>query len=166
MLQQIQGWIQANPLISAMAACYLLTFVAVRQIKPLLPHFPVMESHSWLPAEFRNRLILRAGVFACGFLVSMVVATGLCVFEIAPLTLTQILYTAGSVGFLAPFVYDLLWGTLSLLELMKIVPKGISKKIKWLLDPEKVEVVVNKSGDIEKVRQHDQTIWSRKRGDQ
>jgi hypothetical protein len=162
MFESLHGWIQANPLTSAMAVCYLLTFVAVRQIKPLLPHFPLPLL--WLPEEFRKRLILRACVFMCGFLISLSVAGGLYVFKICPISPLQILYAAGLVGFLAPFVYDLLWGIISLLEFCKILPKGISKKIKWLLDPEKLEVVVDKSGDIEKVRQHDQTIWKRKRG--
>jgi hypothetical protein len=162
MFQAIHGWIQANPLTSAMAACYLLTFVAVRQIKPLLPHFPLPLL--WLPVWIREKIVLRTAVFVCGFLISLAVAGGLRVFEICPISPLQILYAAGLIGFLAPFVYDLLWGTISLLEFLKVLPRGISKKIKWLLDPEKVEVVVNKSGEIEKVRQHDQTIWSRKRG--
>jgi hypothetical protein len=162
MFQAIHGWIQANPLTSAMAACYLLTFVAVRQIKPLLPHFELKTR--WLPLEFRKRLVLRSAVFICGVFISLLVAPGLMIFDLCNLSGLQIAYIALSVGLLAPFVYDLLWGIISLLEFLKVLPKGISKKIKWLLDPEKVEVVVNKSGEIEKVRQHDQTIWSRKRG--
>lgn len=159
MFETIHGWIQANPLATAIGICYLLTFVAVRQIKPLLPHFEL--TNKWIPLEFRKRLILRAGVFMCGFLVSMTVATGLQLFAICPLTHTQILYIASSVGFLAPFVYDLLLGTISLLEFVKVLPKGISKKIKWLIDPQKVETVVNNSGEIEKVRVDDKTIWRR-----
>lgn len=162
MFESLHGWIQANPLTSAWALCYLLTFAAVRQVKPLLPHFPVHVT--WMPEEFRKRVVLRAAIFVCGGLVSATIAAGLTVFELVPLTLAKGVYISLSVGFLAPFVYDLLWGIISLLEFLKVLPKGISKKIKWLLDPEKVEVVVNKSGEIEKVRQHDQTIWSRKRG--
>ncbi len=161
MFHAIHGWIQANPLTSAMALCYLLTFVAVRQVKPVLPHFPIR----CLPPVVGDRLILRLGVFACGFLISLAVSGFLRVFSICPITLPQIFYLAGLVGFLAPFVYDLLWGIITLLEFMKVLPKGISKKIKWMLDPQKVEVIVDKAGEIEKVRQHDQTIWSRKRGD-
>lgn len=161
MFETIHGWIQANPMTSAVAACYLLTFVAVRQIKPLLPHFEI--GGRWLPLEFRKRLILRAAVFVCGFLVSAIVACGLAIFQLVPLTLAKGAYIAGSVGFLAPFVYDLLLGTISLLEFMKVLPKGISRKIKWLIDPQKVEVVVDNNGDIEKVRDHGQTIWKRKR---
>lgn len=161
MFEQIQGWIQANPLTAAVLACYLLTFVAVRQIKPLLPHFEIAVR--WLPLEFRKRLILRAAVFACGFLVSVTVACGLVVFQLVPLTFVKGAYIAGSVGFLAPLVYDLLLGTISLLEFMKILPKGISRKIKWLIDPQKVEVIVDKHGDIEKVRDHGQTIWTRRK---
>lgn len=162
MFETIHGWIQANPLTAAVLACYLLTFVAVRQIKPFLPHFELKIQ--WLPLEFRKRLILRAGIFLCGFLISLSVSGLLRTFEICPITKFQILYLAGSVGFLAPFVYDLLLGTISLLEFIKILPKGISRKIKWLIDPQKFEVIVDNSGEIEKVRQHDQTIWSRKRG--
>ncbi len=159
MFESVHGWIQANPLTTAMASCYLLTFVAVRQIKPLLPHFELKVG--WLPTEFRKRLVLRTGVFACGFLVSMTLMTGLHVFNICPINQWQILYVAGSVGFLAPFVYDLLLGTISLLEFVKVLPKGISKKIKWLIDPQKVETVVNNSGEIEKVRVDDKTVWRR-----
>jgi hypothetical protein len=161
MLQEIQGWIQTNPLTAAVLACYLLTFVAVRQIKPFLPHFE-LQIH-WLPEEFRKRLILRAGVFISGFLVSITLMIGLRIFELCPITPLQAFYAAGSVGFLAPFVYDLLLGTISLLEFMKILPKGISRKIKWLIDPQKVEVVVDNNGDIEKVRDHGKTIWKRRR---
>lgn len=161
MFETIQGWIQANPLTAAVLACYLLTFVAVRQIKPFLPHFEI--ELKWLPLEFRKRLILRACVFMFGSLISLTVAGGLRVFEVCPISPLQILYVAGSVGFLAPFVYDLLLGTISLLEFMKILPKGISRKIKWLIDPQKVEVVVDKHGDIEKVRDHGQTIWTRRK---
>jgi hypothetical protein len=161
MFETIHGWIQAHPLTSAMALCYLLTFVAVRQIKPLLPHFPIKAP--WMPEEFRKRLILRACVFVSGLMVSMVVATGLWVFQICPITPMQILYTALSVGFLAPFVYDLLLGTISLLEFVKVLPKGISKKIRWLIDPQKVEIIVDNAGDIEKVRDHGQTIWTKRK---
>lgn len=157
MFEAIQGWIQANPLTSAIAMCYLLTFVAVRQIKPFLPHFPITS----LPPMVGDRLILRLSVFVCGCLISLVVAGGLRVFEICPISPVQILYVAGSVGFLAPFIYDLLLGTISLLEFVKVLPKGISKKIKWLIDPQKVETVVNNSGEIEKVRVDDKTVWRR-----
>lgn len=157
MFETIHGWIQANPLTSAMAMCYLLTFVAVRQIKPLLPHFEVKVK--WLPIEFRKRLVLRAAVFMCGVSVSAIVASGLSVFALAPLTFAKGTYIAVSVGFLAPFIYDLLLGTISLLEFVKVLPKGISKKIKWLIDPQKVETVVNNSGEIEKVRVDDKTVW-------
>lgn len=162
MFESIQGWIQANPLITAWALCYLLTFAAVRQVKPLLPHFELQVKY--LPVEFRKRLILRTAVFGCGLVVSAIVSSGLLIFGLGHLTVAKAVYISLSVGFLAPLVYDLLWGTISLLEFCKVLPKGISRKIKWLLDPEKVEVVVNKSGEIEKVRQHDQTIWRRKRG--
>lgn len=163
MFELLHGWIQANPLTSAWALCYLLTFTAVRQIKPALPHFELTVA--WLPIEFRKRLVLRAAVFICGVFVSAIVASGLAIFALVPLTLAKAAYIALSVGFFAPFVYDLLWGTITLLEFVKVLPKGISKKIKWMLDPQKVEVVVGKSGEIEKIRQHDQTIWKRKSGD-
>jgi hypothetical protein len=161
MFETIHGWIQAHPLTSAVALCYLLTFVAVRQIKPLLPHFEVTVR--WLPQEFRKRLILRGAVFACGSLVSVIVACGLVVFQLVHLTVAKVAYIALSVGFLAPFVYDLLLGTITLLEFMKVLPKGISKKIRWLIDPEKVEIIVDNAGDIEKVRDHGQTIWTKRK---
>jgi hypothetical protein len=161
MFEQIHGWIQANPLTVAVALCYLLTFVAVRQIKPILPHFPLHIS--WMPEDFRRRLVIRASVLVCGFIVSAVVSLGLKIFELCPITVMQILYISGSVGFLAPFVYDLLLGTVSLLEFMKVLPKGISRKIKWLIDSQKVEVVVDNNGEIEKVRDHGQTVWKRRR---
>lgn len=162
MFEAAYAWMQANPLVSAMAVCYLLTFVAVRQIKPMLPHFELKTK--WLPVEFRKRLILRAAVFMCGAFVSAIVASGLAVFQLVPLTFVKGTYIALSVGFLAPFVYDLLWGTITLLEFMNILPEGISKKIKWMLDPQKVEVVVDNAGEIEKIRVDDKTTWRRPGG--
>jgi hypothetical protein len=133
MFQSIHGWIQANPLITAWALCYLLTFVAVRQVKPFLPHFELKVT--WLPEDFRKRLILRFCVFCCGSVVSLVVLFGLVVFDCCALTWAKVIYIAVSVGFLAPFFYDLIFFTLRVLEFLKILNAGTVRKISQLIDP-------------------------------
>jgi hypothetical protein len=59
----------------------------------------------------------------------------LVVFDCCALTWAKVIYIAVSVGFLAPFFYDLIFFTLRVLEFLKILNAGTVRKISQLIDP-------------------------------
>lgn len=137
MINSIIQFAAAHPLITAMAVCYLLTFLTVRQIKPFLEFISTKIETSWLPPDLERRWLLRLAVFVCGFLVSLVVASGLIVFDCCELNRIQALYVACSVGFLAPMVYDGIMLVLAVLESIKILPRSARQRIERWFDPKK-----------------------------
>jgi hypothetical protein len=154
----VHAWVETHPLISAMVLCYLLTFIGVRQIKPFLPHFEVKVT--WLPEAFRKRLVLRAGVFICGALISVTVVSGLVIFGCCALTALQSTYIALSVGLLAPFVYDLIIGALRITEWLGVLKEGTAGRVQQFISPKRgVVEVFDEDGELEKLRQDDQTVW-------
>lgn len=126
----------AHPLITAISVCYALTFLTVRQAKPFLEYLcSVLDTH--LPDDLEKRWFLRIAVFACGVVVSLIVTSGLIVFDCCQLGWLQAAYVAASVGLLAPMVYDGIMLLLSVLEAMKILPPAARIRIERWFDPRK-----------------------------
>ena len=126
-----------NPIISALVVCYLLTFITVRQVKPFLEYLCAVIEITWLPADLKKRWFLRIAVFICGASVSLIVTSGLIVFECCSLSWLQAGYIAGSVGLLAPMVYDGAMLSLSLFEALGIIRRSFRARVERWLDPTK-----------------------------
>jgi hypothetical protein len=136
MINSIIQFAAVHPLITAMAACYVLTFLTVRQVKPYLEYLHETVN-TRLPEDLEKRGFLRVAVFICGLIVSLVVTAGLIAFNCCGLTWLQALYVACSVGFLAPMVYDGIMLVLAILESLKILPGSARSRIERWFDPKK-----------------------------
>lgn len=135
-MDKLLAFAAVHPIITAMAICYLLTFVAVRQAKPYLEYLHgVIDTH--LPEDLEKRWFLRLAVLVCGLIVSLVVTSGLIVFDCCALTWLQVAYIAISVGILAPLVYDAIMGGLGVLESWGILPRKVRISIEKAVDPSK-----------------------------